>query len=127
MPPPSSAPAFARASGRGPYMRRSFLSSLSVLLGMAICASILLSSEIAAAQGEAGPSPGVVAGKVLDSSTGEPIIDAGVEVVGTKRQTRTDVDGRFSIKIPPGTYDLRFFATGYQGARVTGVKVESGK
>jgi hypothetical protein len=83
-------------------------------------------SEAAPAPAAPGPT-GAIAGKVLDTATGEPIIDAGVEIVGSKRQTRTDVDGRFDFKVAPGTYELRVFAPGYQGARITGIAVEPGK
>ena len=108
-------------------MRQSVRFTLPGLLGAAILAT-LLSIWAGRARAQEGASTlGVVAGKVLDSSSGEPVIDAGVEVVGTKQQTRTDVDGIYRFKLPPGTYDLRFFAAGYQAARVTGVKVEAGK
>src|SRR5262249_36956459 len=70
-------------------------------------------------------SNGTIAGKIVDVSTGEPVIDAGVEVVGTGKQIRTDVDGRFSIPAPVGTYDVRVFASGFQGARIQGVTVQA--
>jgi hypothetical protein len=58
---------------------------------------------------------GTVAGVVLDKSSGDPIIEAGVEVLGQKRTVRTDLDGRFKIALPPGTYELRIYAPLYQG------------
>ena len=70
-------------------------------------------------------APGTIAGTVIDKSTGDPIIEAGVEVIGLKKKTRTDIDGKYSIKVPPGTYEVRFFAPLYQGARIEKVTVKS--
>ena len=42
-------------------------------------------------------------------------------------QIRTDLDGRFSVKVPAGTYRSRFFAPLYQGARLEKVVVQPNK
>src|SRR5262245_44671581 len=54
----------------------------------------------------AAPATGVgtIAGTVLDASSGDPLIDAGVEVVGKNRTVRTDLDGKYRLQLPPGTY-----------------------
>lgn len=70
---------------------------------------------------------GTIAGQVLDSSTGDAIIEAGVEIVGAGKTVRTDLDGRYAVKVPAGTYQVRFFAPLYQGARLEKVVVEAGK
>ncbi len=88
--------------------------------------SPLLPAVAAAAQ-DAGPRPGGISGTVLDEETGEPVIDAGVELVGRDERTRTDIDGRFRFVLPPGTYEIRVFAPGYTGARLTDVRVEAGQ
>src|SRR5689334_3944183 len=64
-------------------------------------------------------------GKVLNKSNGDPMIDAGVEVIGTKVTARTDVDGKFKVRLPPGTYQIRIFAPFYQPQRLEGVVVKS--
>ena len=71
----------------------------------------------------AGPQ-GIIAGAVLDVVSGDPVIDAGVELIGKKRTTRTDLDGKFSFKVPPGEYEVRVFAPGYQSARITKITVK---
>lgn len=38
----------------------------------------------------------------------------------------TDFDGRFSLSLPPGVYDLTFSYTGYNTQRMTGVQVWNG-
>ena len=68
---------------------------------------------------------GTLSGKVLDKSTGDPIIEAGIEVVQTGKRVRTDLDGKYVIKLPPGTYELRVFAPLYQGSRLQKVVVRA--
>jgi hypothetical protein len=68
-------------------------------------------------------SVGTVSGVVLDGSSGAPLIDVGVEVVGRSERTRTDLDGRYTLKLPPDTYQLRFFAAGYTGMRLEHVTI----
>src|SRR5436853_6509715 len=66
---------------------------------------------------------GTISGQVLDKSTGESIIDAGVEVVDAGKSARTDLDGKYTIRVKPGTYQVRIFAGGFQGVRVQNVTV----
>ena len=68
---------------------------------------------------------GTVAGVVIDKATGEPIIEAGVEVVGQGKTVKTDIDGKFRIRLPPGSYELRLFAPLYQGLRLKGLVVKA--
>lgn len=93
-----------------------------------LCVLLWLLVPAAHAQEAIAPAAdGFVTGKVIDKGTGEPLIDAGVEVMGANKRARTDLDGKYSIKIPPGTYQVRFFAALYQGARFDDVKVVAGQ
>ena len=68
---------------------------------------------------------GTLTGTVTDSATSQPIehatitIDDGSLVSGLP----TDEDGRFTVLLPEGTYDLTVEAFGYLSATVTGVAV----
>lgn len=74
-----------------------------------------------------GPFTGVK-GKVLDKKTGEAIIEATVKVTrGPAKQVLTDVDGNYSLRLPPGNYDLRVFYEVYKPRRFGNVIVERGK
>src|SRR5687767_3587199 len=75
-------------------------------------------ADAPAADGAAGldePSPsrpppagkGVVWGVVTDTATKEPLLDAQVSVVGTKLKAIADLDGRYRLELPPGSYQLR--------------------
>ncbi len=69
---------------------------------------------------------GVVWGVLRDSEYREPLFDATVAVVGTEHQAVTDIDGRFRLELPPGTYSLRFFAPMHRPTRLDGVTVVVG-
>ncbi len=58
---------------------------------------------------------GKVAGRVIDSETGEPVIGANIIVEGTYLGAAADIDGDYFINnIPPGTYNVIVSAIGYR-------------
>ena len=60
---------------------------------------------------------GRVVGKVIDDETGQPIIGASVEIVGTRLGAFTKSDGTFSIElISAGVYDISCSSVGYKTA-----------
>ncbi len=69
-----------------------------------------------------GPS-GLVAGRVLDSTTGEPLIGAYVEVVDGPYKTKTDFEGKFELELPPGRYDIRVRSDANEPRRISNVVV----
>lgn len=100
---------------------------LTAALAVCIMAALCARPTVAHAQAAASGATGTIAGVVLDAASGDPIIEAGVEVMGAGLKTRTDLDGKFEIKAPAGTYELRIFAPLYQGTRLRGVVVADGK
>ena len=71
---------------------------------------------------------GTIAGVVVDSEQGDPLIGATVAIVGTTQGAATDLEGRYRItNLDPGEYDVRFSYTGYQAKTVEGVSVEAGE
>src|SRR5579871_5976834 len=89
-------------------------------------ARVLLAGLCLLVTGVAQPSGrGVIAGTVVESTSGEPVRKAIVTVTwhGTPRSwatTRTDSSGRFRFEgLPAGTYDLRAAKQGL-GAAVYG-------
>ncbi len=97
-------------------------------LGIFLLVAGLIARGAAAQQTEASPAPaaetGTLSGVVLDKATGEAIIEAGVEIVDHGKTLKTDLDGKYSVKLPPGTYQVRFFAPLYQGARIQSVVIK---
>ena len=58
---------------------------------------------------------GKIAGIVLDSETGEPLVGANVLLEGTNLGGTTDMNGEYYIiNIPPGNFDVKFLYIGYQ-------------
>ncbi|MCA9706201.1 MAG: TonB-dependent receptor [Myxococcales bacterium] len=86
-----------------------------------------IEEEVAAATVEAtkGPS-GTISGTLKDSVTGDPLVGAIVEVVGTKYKTKTDAKGEYALRVPPGTYELRLRGDASQPKRVSNVSVAQG-
>jgi TonB-linked SusC/RagA family outer membrane protein len=69
---------------------------------------------------------GTVTGRVTDRTTGSPIVDAQVIVVGTQRGARSDDAGQYRIaNVPAGTSRVRALRLGYEAALDT-VTVTSG-
>ena len=93
----------------------------------AVALLCVLGSNAAVSSAQQASTTATIAGKVTDKVTGEPVIDAGVEVVGQNITVRTDVDGRFTVKVPPGRYQVRIFAPLYQGLRLENVQATADK
>jgi TonB-dependent receptor len=69
---------------------------------------------------------GAIFGVVSD--TEGPLIEAPVQVVGNKKLTATsDLEGRYRLELPPGTYNLRFSYELHKSVRMDKVVVEAGK
>ena len=68
---------------------------------------------------------GIIAGRVTDTDTGEPLIGANVLILNTNWGAATDVDGYFKIiSVPPGTYELKASYVGYAAQSIKDVKVK---
>ncbi len=68
---------------------------------------------------------GVVWGNVKDTE-GE-LIEAPVQVLGTKTTVVTDLEGRYRLELPPGTYSLRISYELHKSVRFDKVVVKAGK
>ncbi|UCH62011.1 MAG: TonB-dependent receptor [Fidelibacterota bacterium] len=67
---------------------------------------------------------GKIAGRVVDSATGDPLPGANVLVEGTALGAATDANGDyFIIAVPPGTYSVRAQVIGYAAVVQSEVRV----
>jgi hypothetical protein len=55
----------------------------------------------------------ILSGRVLDKVTLAPIFGAAVFFNGTSYGSQTDIDGKFSLSAPAGTYELNIKNFGY--------------
>ena len=70
---------------------------------------------------------GQIDGRITDRITGEPVIGASVQVVGTSLGARTDIDGHYRIlRVIPGTYSLEVTHHDYNTYRLDSVVVLEG-
>ncbi len=87
-----------------------------------------IAQEVKASTVEATKGPaGTVTGRLRDSVTGDPIIGGVVEVIGKDYKTKTDAAGEYSLRLPPGTYEIRLRSDTSQPLRVANVEVRNGE
>ena len=70
---------------------------------------------------------GFIRGQVFDGETGLTVIGARVRVEGQAVGAMTDLDGKFSVSIAPGTYDVFIAFTGMDTLQLPGVEVKAGE
>jgi len=56
----------------------------------------------------------ILKGRVLEQSTGQPLIGANVLIVGTDQGTVTDTDGDFSLEVPGDSAQIMVNSVGFQ-------------
>ncbi|MCS7204097.1 MAG: TonB-dependent receptor [Leptospiraceae bacterium] len=54
-----------------------------------------------------------ITGRVIDAQTGQPMLGVAVVIREIGAFTQTDFDGRYSLSVPPGTYNVIFQIIGY--------------
>jgi N-acetylneuraminic acid mutarotase len=67
---------------------------------------------------------GTLTGTVTDSTTGAPV--AGATVSAADSSTTTEAQGKYTLVVPVGTYDVTSDAYGYAGASASGVTIADG-
>ena len=83
-------------------------------------------SATASAQSTVDAS-GKITGRVVDAASGQGIVAAGVQIVGTTIGAQSGLDGRYTIlKVPAGTTTLQVRRIGYTPKTITGILVTSG-
>ncbi|HMB96867.1 MAG TPA: TonB-dependent receptor [Balneolaceae bacterium] len=99
------------------------------LLILILTFALFLWTDVTAAIHDPGvPLEGTITGKIIDESTGEPLIGATVMIVETSQGDATDLDGNFNIKdVEPGTYTLRVSFISYATKVIEEVEVETGE
>ena len=70
---------------------------------------------------------GYIRGTVFDAEMGEYLPGVSILIEGTTIGTITDLDGKFSISVPPGTYNLSISFISYETLKLIGLKVKAGE
>lgn len=70
---------------------------------------------------------GTIRGAVFDEKTGEPLFGVSVLIKETSTGAITDFDGKFEIKLSPGSYTLQLSYISYSTLSLTDVLVEADK
>jgi len=103
-------------------------SPLPARIRAGLAAAMLAALALGLAPRPAAAQAGVVAGRVVDAESGQPVNEALVELIAGGRErvafTNCDSDGRFRITdAPAGTYSLVFSRLGYEIRRLDGVSL----
>ncbi len=68
---------------------------------------------------------GIISGTVVDDANGELLMSVSVFIEGTSVGTRTDLDGKFSLKVPAGKQQLTFTYMSYAKQVITDIDVKA--
>lgn len=66
---------------------------------------------------------GIVTGKVIEADTNEALAFASVIVKGTDKGVTTDFEGKYTLNLPEGTYNLAFSFLGFDTKEISDIKV----
>src|SRR5690554_7247529 len=70
---------------------------------------------------------GTIRGTVYEKSTGETLVGVSVVLEGTFTGTSTDLDGKFSLEVDPGVYNLQISFISFQPLTINDVVVKAGE
>lgn len=70
---------------------------------------------------------GTVRGGVFDEANGEALLGVTVQVKGTTTGIVTDLEGKFSLNLDPGVYEIQISYVSFQTITVSGVEIKSGE
>jgi TonB-dependent receptor len=93
----------------------------------ALLLAFILSPVLSPLGFAANAQTGIIRGQVIEGSTGEALIGATAIIKGTTNGSTTDFDGKFEIKVPPGTYELQISFVSFQTITISNVEVGDGK
>ena len=68
---------------------------------------------------------GIIRGHVIDGTTGEDLIAVSVFIPSIAVGTSTDLDGKFSLQVPAGSYEMEISYLSYQTKKITDLTVEA--
>ncbi len=87
-----------------------------VLVGVFMLSAIITKAET-----------GTVRGSVFDGQTGESLVGVTIAVKGTAKGTISDLDGKFSLTLEAGTYELVLSYISYQTITIEDVNIMAGE
>jgi hypothetical protein len=107
--------------------RRSFSSGwLVALLSLLLAVAPVVSAQTPTPVASAPVQRGYIVGQVIDKASGRPMQAVNILVVGTALRTQTDLDGRYRLPTPPGTYSVRAQRLGSAAQQQDAIRVTSG-
>jgi len=76
----------------------------------------------------AAQQQGTILGIVFDAANGNPLPQVTVEISGpTSVAAKTDTDGSYTVKVPPGTYSAKLSSPNHLSTTIDGIVVTAGQ
>jgi outer membrane receptor protein involved in Fe transport len=95
---------------------------------LSVLAAAASPAQTPSSEGSAeAPKQGTIAGTVFDANNGQPVRAAHVSIKGQPLTLVTDTDGRFQVKLSPGTYSLIVTSPRYLDTEIADVVVVAGE
>jgi outer membrane receptor protein involved in Fe transport len=92
-------------------------------LTLGLLLALILFAMPAAGQG----NPVTLTGAAFDASSGDAVPQVQVEITGpVNLKEVTDLDGRFTVKVPPGKYNVKYTSPNHLPSIIEGVEVTEG-
>ncbi len=105
-------------STRMDRIRRLGMVAAVAALGCSAAPALAQTTAITPVAGRAAAPTGTLQGRVVSATTGEPLPDAQVQVLGTTRRTLARAGGEFRIsRLRPDTYEVEARIVGYRTVR----------
>jgi outer membrane receptor protein involved in Fe transport len=79
------------------------------------------------AQTDTVPGNALLYGKVTDPADGSPLVGVNVMIKGTSSGTRTDGDGKYTLRVKAGEYNIEYTYIGFETVLVTSVRLKAGE
>jgi hypothetical protein len=70
---------------------------------------------------------GEIRGRVIEKATGEPLPAVNIVIEALVTGAISDLEGNYSLKVAPGTYNLKISYISFNIVELTDVVVEAGK
>ena len=75
---------------------------------------LLLSAPLLLAGQNGSDATGKITGTVIDDYNAMTLPMAPLEVVGTETVVYTELDGKYTLELPPGSYEIKVVFPGYE-------------
>lgn len=86
---------------------------------------LLLIISLALSAGNPPVGNAMLIGKTTDINTNELLAGVKIQIEGIETQFYSDLDGKFNITLPPGTYNVKFSMISYNASYIENLELNA--